>query len=185
MALPSVPVVSNLSPASGDNTARIQAAIDSVASRSPDSNGFRGAVLLAPGTYNVNGTLNLHVGGVVLRGSGSGSGGTTLNMTSGAPHLAFSVAGAGSWTTVGSSVSMTDSYVPSGAMSFHVSDTSSFSVGDTILIGRPVTAAWVHFMGMDTLVRDSKKETWISGQTYTERRIKSISAGMGFHANSW
>jgi hypothetical protein len=37
-----------------------------------------------------------------------------------------------------------------------------------------VTEAWVHFMGMDTLVRDGKKETWVSGQTYTERRVAAI-----------
>ncbi|HLQ50319.1 MAG TPA: hypothetical protein VK129_02405 [Terriglobales bacterium] len=178
VALPSVPVVTNLSPVSGDNTTHIQAAIDSVAGRSPDSNGFRGAVLLAAGTYNVNGTLNLHAGGVVLRGSSSGSGGTTLNMTSGAPHLAFSVAGTGSWTTVGNTVSMTDSYVPSGAMSFHVSDASGFSVGDTILIGRPVTAAWVHLMGMDTLVSSTGvPQTWIAVGTViqTDRVITAIS----------
>lgn len=178
VALPSLPVVRTVSPVSGDNTANIQAAINAVSQLAPNSNGFRGAVLLSPGTYNVNGTLNLNASGVVLRGSGSGSGGTTLNLTSGAPHRAFTVGGTGSWTTIGSSVSITDSYVPSGAMSFHVSSASGFSVGDTILIGRPVTAAWVHLMGMDTLTSSTgTPQTWIAVGTIinTDRVITAIS----------
>ncbi len=178
VALPSVSVARTVNPVSGDNTSNIQAAINAVAALTPDANGFRGAVLLGPGTYNLNGTLNLNASGVVLRGSGSGSGGTTLNLTSAPAHLALSVSGSGSWTTVGTSVSMTDSYVPSGAMSFHVSDASGFSVGDTVLISRPVTAAWVHFMGMDTLVSSTGvPETWLAvgSVIQTDRVITAIS----------
>src|SRR5579883_389364 len=76
VALPVVPAVTTVHPVSGDNTANIQAAINSVSQRTPDANGFRGAVLLAPGTYNVSGTINITASGVVLSGSGSGTGGT-------------------------------------------------------------------------------------------------------------
>src|SRR5579872_4458978 len=118
VALPTVPVTETVSAISGDNTAHIQAAINAVAAMGPDANGFRGAVLLEPGTYNVSGTLNLAASGVVLRGSGSGSGGTVLNMT-GSPHLLINAGGSGSWATTGATVNMTDAYVPSGATSFH------------------------------------------------------------------
>ncbi|PYX87844.1 MAG: hypothetical protein DMG67_18465 [Acidobacteria bacterium] len=136
--LPVAPVAQTISPVSGDNTSHIQSAIDAVSARTPDSNGFRGAVLLQAGAYSVSGTLHINAGGVVLRGSGSGSGGANLNMT-GSPHLLLSISGSGSATTVGSSASMTDSFVPSGALSFNVNSTSGFSVGDTILVQRPVT----------------------------------------------
>src|SRR5262245_61011587 len=151
VALPVVPVVVTVNPSSGDDTATIQAAIDSVSQRTPNSAGIRGAVLLGPGTFDISGTLSIAASGVVLRGSGSGSGGTVLNLTV-SPHLALSAQGSGSWQTVGSSVSITDAYVPSGSVSFNVSDASGFTAGDSILIERPVTQPWIHFMGMDTLV---------------------------------
>ena len=176
VALPVVPVAQTIGPVSGDNTSHIQAAIDAVAGRTPDANGFRGAVVLQAGTYAVSGTLHITTGGVVLRGSGSGSGGTNLNMT-GSPHLLLSISGSGSATTTGSTASITDSFVPSGALSFNVNSTSGFSVGDTILVQRPVTQPWVHFMGMDTLTRNGAPQTWISVGTLikTDRTIAAIS----------
>ena len=49
----------------------IQAAIDEVAAM-PLKDGFRGAVLLAPGTFTCSATITIPASGVVLRGSGSG-----------------------------------------------------------------------------------------------------------------
>ena len=71
---------------------------------------------------------------------------------------------------------ITDAYVPSGADSFEVDHPAGFHVGDAVLVRRPVTTEWVHFMGMDTLVRDGKKQTWIRAGTQirTDRTIKSI-----------
>ena len=46
LAIPDAPVRVVVSPVPGDSTARIQAALDSVAALSPDTNGLRGAVLL-------------------------------------------------------------------------------------------------------------------------------------------
>src|SRR5262245_59083927 len=47
VVLPVAPVSQTVSPSGADDTAAIQAAIDAVSSRSPDANGFRGAVLLS------------------------------------------------------------------------------------------------------------------------------------------
>src|SRR5262249_13069577 len=49
VALPSVPVLQTVSPSGGDDTGAIQAAINAVSALAPDSNGFRGAVLLTAG----------------------------------------------------------------------------------------------------------------------------------------
>lgn len=53
----------------GDNSSRIQRAIDYVSSLALDKNGFRGAVLLDKGTFELNESLHISVSGVVLRGS--------------------------------------------------------------------------------------------------------------------
>src|SRR5207248_8679868 len=72
---------------------------------------------------------------------------------------------------------ITDSYVPSGADSFHVDKPAGFNVGDTVLVRRPVTDAWIHFMHMDTLVRDGKPQTWLKPGSFirTDRVIRAIS----------
>src|SRR6185436_15107506 len=149
--------------------------LDAVAALPPAAGGFRGAVVLAPGVFEVSGTLQIAASGVVLRGSGSGAGGTTLKMT-GAPHRMFDIHGAGSWQTEGAAAAITDAYVPSGADSFQVDSAAAFRAGDTVVIRRPVTEAWVHFMGMDTLVRDGKPQTWIRPGTAitTDRVIRTV-----------
>src|SRR5665213_525662 len=62
--LPVVPVKRTLTPTGGDDTVTIQAAIDEV-SRLMLVDGFRGAVVLAPGHFHCSKTLNLTVSGVV------------------------------------------------------------------------------------------------------------------------
>jgi hypothetical protein len=176
VALPSAPVRVTLSPnSSGDDTSRIQSAINQVAGMAADGQGIRGAVLLQAGTYRLSGTLTIGASGVVLRGSGSGTSGTVINLT-GSAHTFLNVAGSGTWSQTGA-VSITGSYVPSGSRSFTVSSTSGFAVGNSVIVERPVTSAWVHFMDMDTLVRDGQPQTWLSTSTRikTDRTITAIS----------
>lgn len=52
--IPDVPVVKTVTaPANGDAQQAIQNAIDEVANRTPDANGYRGAILLKKGIYKV------------------------------------------------------------------------------------------------------------------------------------
>ncbi len=175
VAIPLVPVKKTVSPSGGDDTAAINAALAGV-SALPVTGGFRGAVLLAPGTFEIAGTLAINTSGVVLRGSGSGAGGTVLHVT-GAPRQVMRVNGSGAAQPDPTATArITDSYVPSGARSFDVDNPAVFAVGDSVLVQRPVTAAWVHFMGMDTLVRDGLPQTWIApGTLHTwERSVTAI-----------
>jgi hypothetical protein len=128
--LPSLPVVASISPIAGDNTAHIQAAIDAVSARVPDQNGHRGAVLLAPGTYEVRGTVRIDTGGVVLRGSGRGSdpaSNTVLRATGNTP-AERTVVTVGAWSSdpwsgrVGKAVDITTGFVPVGSRRFRVAD---------------------------------------------------------------
>jgi len=175
--IPSVSEKVTVSPSGGDDTSAIQDALDKVA-KMDLIDGFRGAVLLAKGTYNCSQPLNLNASGVVLRGSGSGSDGTILNLT-GQPHVCILMSGSDSNAVkeTGTPATISDSYVPSGATSFQVDNASPFKVGDTVIIHRPVTKVWIAFMGMDKLVRNDKPQTWLapSSTLKTERVITGIS----------
>jgi hypothetical protein len=173
VALPTVPVAKSIKPTGGDDTSAIQAAID-VVSALPPTNGVRGAVLLAAGKYTLAGTLRIAASGVVLRGSGTGASGTIVAAQS-TSDFVLRIAGSGG-PVLGASSAITDAYVPSGASSFTVADGSVFAPGDAVMVQRPVTSAWVHFMGMDTLVRDGGAQTWIGPGTVHQwdRRVTAV-----------
>jgi hypothetical protein len=169
VSIPSVAVKKSLQPVAGDNTGVIQQAIDEV-SRMPLVKGFRGAVLLAPGVYPCERTISIQSSGVVLRGSGSG---TVIEMT-GKPHNCISVGGNVMVSPVGDLHMMADDYVASGVNSFRLKDAAGLAVGDTIQITRPVTPAWVSFMGMNKLTRDGRPQTWLNSDISIIRTIRSI-----------
>ena len=171
-----------------DATAVIQEAIDFV-SKMPLTNGFRGAVLLSPGIFVCSNAIAVSASGIVLRGSGTNE--TTIQMAGGR-HVAIRAGmGGGRFRRTESSnedlpqangvsitqTSIADAYVLSGTKTFTVADAKGFAVGDVIEIRRPVTKAWVHFMGMDNLMRDGRPQTWIRAGTVIpiERRIAAIS----------
>ena len=173
VALPDFPAQKTVNPSGQDDTAAIQSAIDDV-SKLPLAHGIRGAVLLGKGRFHLSATLHLAADGIVLRGSGTGEADTVIEMT-GDPHLAISIGGKAETTRLGSPVKITGAYVPSGSQSLTIGNASAFAKGDRVEIIRPVTPDWLHFMGMDELVRNGNKETWVSGDLKTERTIASIS----------
>ncbi|MDB5212024.1 MAG: hypothetical protein JWQ30_2851 [Sediminibacterium sp.] len=172
VTIPNIGTKITLSPVDGDNSSNIQKAIDQLAATEP-VNSFRGAILLKPGTYNCDNPININTSGIVLRGSGSGENGTILNMT-GKPHACIVVKGPVKTNTIGNATVIADTYVPVSSFSFTLVDASGFKVGDMIRISRPVTEAWVKFMGMDNLVRDGKKQTWVTGEISSDRIIQKI-----------
>jgi len=184
--LPVVPVKRVVQATGGnDDTQFIQNAINEVAAM-PLINGFRGAVQLSTGTFTCSGSLTISASGVVLRGSDSANGGTVIKMTG--PHHTAIVIGVNNTNiplgrtekadnNEGSKkTTFADAYVPSGATVFTVVDATGFSVGDTLIISRPVTAAWLHFMQMDNLSRDGKPQTWLrkSAKEIIKRKITNI-----------
>jgi hypothetical protein len=178
VALPIVPVKRTVKPTGGeDDTAAIQEAIDAVAAM-PLNGGFRGAVLLASGTYTCSRSIVLSADGVVLRGNGTKRpAASTIKMT-GAKHCAIVVGRVADARAKGSAAtSVADDYVPAGATSFNVVDATGLAAGDAIDIQRPVTESWIHFMQMDDLVRDGQPQTWIrAGSRITAaRNIAGIS----------
>jgi autotransporter-associated beta strand protein len=149
--IPNVPVKATISPVAGDNTANIQNAINTVAALPLDATGFRGAVVLNPGTYSINGVININASGVVLRGSGAANtiiyGSTSTDTTE---RTLINVNGSNSMST-SNTRNIIDKYVPVGAISFTVNDSSGFNVGDTVVIHRPSTQQWINDIGMNLL----------------------------------
>ena len=77
-AVPNASVRVVVAPVAGDETARIQKALDYAGSLTPDASGLRGAVLLLKGEHHIFGQLRITQSGVILRGQGMGDDGTTL-----------------------------------------------------------------------------------------------------------
>ena len=176
-----------------DDTERIQAAIDQVSALPLGPDGFRGAVLLKKGRYNVGSNLILCTEGVVLRGEGEGENGTVLVATAKRPYELITLRALrprdprrpnatlsdGARREIANTrVDITDDYVPLGACSFTVSDASGYQVGDEIVVFRPSTAAWIKAMGMDSIRTNRHKGVvqWQEGEKTTRmpRRITAV-----------
>ncbi|WP_164992589.1 glycosyl hydrolase family 28-related protein [Streptomyces sp. L2] len=128
---------------SGDDTTRIQTAINSAAKAGG------GAVVLKPGTYRLAGTVHLNRSGVVLHGSG---GSRTLLAGAGKPHTLITIGGRGSIRRVGGAHRITDRYVPVGSRVVHVAAANKyFKAGDNIIVQRPIGNKWIHAIGMDKI----------------------------------
>jgi hypothetical protein len=142
--IPNAPVRVAVEPISGDNTARIQAAIDYVSSLAPDTNGLCGAVFLLAGRHEVLGGLRLTNSGVVLRGQGVGE--TTLVAAGQDRRTLIRVAGKKSPTPTERLVT-TDEFVPVGSCTIHVTDASAIRPMSRIRITRPSTKEWIMNLG--------------------------------------
>jgi autotransporter-associated beta strand protein len=163
-------IATNLSAIAGDNTASIQNAINYVSGLTPDTNGFRGVVLLNAGTYQIAGTLTMASSGVILRGSGNNTNTGTVLLVTGLSRNVITVGGSGSWSQTGGTYTITNNYVPLGATQFNVSSASSFAAGDFIVVQRPQTQPWIDAIGMNLLTNP-----WTpGGGLYFERQITAI-----------
>lgn len=147
--VPDAPVRVVVSPLNGDETARIQKALDYVAGLPPDTNGISGAVLLLRGRHEVFGGLQITNSGVVLRGQGMSEGGTVLVAAGFDRRTLIQIKGQKDITVqTNAGWQVADNYVPVGATSFNLKDASGLQAGDTIRIIRPSTQDWIKALGM-------------------------------------
>ena len=174
--IPTVPVALTLAAtASGDDTARIQAAVDKVGAA-----GKAGAVLLGAGTYRLSGTIHITYSGVVLRGSGRTGDTQTVLRGRGIPHYLISVGGTdGAPVRVGDTFAVKNDRVPVGATSLDVTGVAAnLKAGDTVIVQRPQEANWITAIGMDKIPdrpdgTPSTQWTPNSGQQF-ERTVTAV-----------
>ncbi len=150
--IPDIPVVVEVEPVEGDDGATIQAAINSLNSKSLDANGFRGAVLLKKGTYQVAGQIKIANSGIVLRGEGDTDEGTIIIAEGTSQRELIKIDNGSSRSVISSSrVSIIEDYVPIGRKFVVVSNASGFAQGDQIVLYRPGTTQWINDLKMNQI----------------------------------
>lgn len=153
VTLPDVAVRLTVEPAAtGDDTARLQDAINKVSALPLGAGGFRGAILLKKGTYRIAGTLKIAADGVVLRGEGQGERDTVLIATGATQRTLISFSGGGRASEVrGSRQAVADASVPLGARTITLASAAGFKPGDRIIVLRPSVQAWFDVIGANKL----------------------------------
>jgi hypothetical protein len=137
--IPDAPIRVVVEPQPGDNTARIQRALDHVASLSPDTNGLRGAVLLLKGRHEILGGLLITNSGVVLRGQSINE--TTLVAAGLDRRTLIRVLGKAD-TATGTRINITEN-IPVGANTIRVANASAIRPQSPIRLTRPSTTNWI------------------------------------------
>ncbi|WP_372772606.1 DUF6298 domain-containing protein [Mangrovibacterium sp.] len=162
-AIPFVPVKIILEPVSGDATMVLQDAIDYLATLPADANGFRGAILLKPGNYALQGRLTVHDSGIVIRGSGSGENGTVLTAAGISRETLIRIEGK-EVTLDKSQVKVTQGYVPVGAFKLTVEDASAIPLGTKIAVTRPSIQNWIDLLQMNEFGGETSWLGWKPGE---------------------
>ena len=137
--LPDVAATISVTPTGADDTALLQSAIDHIATLSLDNNGFRGAILLRPGRFLVQGQLRLNASGIVLRGSGA----NTVIVAQGISRRTLIQVGADHDPIISLPINLADYTIEAGDRKLWLSTTEGLTVGTHIVIRRPSTAEWI------------------------------------------
>ena len=136
-----------------------------------DTNGLRGAVLLKAGVYEVSYPgLTIYDSGIVIRGEGQGDvGGTKIIYTSTisdsyAVTLGFTNGGLDNIEPGLVTYAVTDAYVPVGSKTISITDASTHSPGDRILIKLQPNDDWLLHSKSNT--NASKPWSLFKNETY-------------------
>lgn len=146
--LPSIPGVIAVKPTGKDDSRLLQAAIDHVSGLPLQENGFRGAILLAPGIFFCSQPLSISTSGVILRGSGTQK--TAIVATGKGRHPLIKAGNKKNPKTT-NKLRIMDPTVPVGSMNISLEDVKDLKNGDRVVITRPSTKRWITSLGMDTL----------------------------------
>ena len=145
----------------GNQSSRIQKAINYVASLKPDKNGFRGAVLLDKGVFELNESLRINVSGVVLRGMDKNE---TILLKKGVDRGALLYVEGADNQLVTDTLSVISSYIPVNACTFEVSKETQLFKGDRIQIIRSSGKEWIASLGCETFGGGIKALGWKPGE---------------------
>lgn len=177
--IPNVPVRIVVPVSKGDATLRIQTALDYVSSLPIDKNGFRGAVLLQKGLYEIQGQLVISNSGVVLRGSGMGADGTLLMGAGNDRQTLIRITGKND-VRKGAEIRITDEYVPVNSFQVSVVDPSAFKTGDMVFVHRPSAKEWIALLGTDHFGGGITDLGWKPGSRdiYWDRKIVKVNGNI-------
>lgn len=192
-------IVNVAAPTGGDDSALIQAAIDSAPQYS--------VVQLQAGTYQVDSIICLDRSGIILRGHASGT--TLYSLThdkkpviqigkcikdakgkriasiteetvvddDGVETVIRSIELSSPVPTYYASESIVEDYVPVGRMYVDVRRADGFNVGDRVAVYRPGTSEWIHDIKMDQIPdHNGKQKQWLAKDygIFWERVVTAI-----------
>lgn len=157
----------------GDNSDRIQHAIDYVSSLPADKNGFRGAILLGEGTFDLNKELVISTSGIVLRGSGKNN--TTLVKHGVDRGALLRIEGVDNRNMI-HTPSVISGYVPVNSKEIEISSVTSLKAGDRVIIKRPSTKEWIESIGCEVFGGGISALGWKPGDAdiYWDRTITDV-----------
>ncbi len=170
--IPEVPVKVVVPSTENDAAPVIQKAIDYISKLPLQENGFRGAILLKEGVFNLNGRLRITASGIVLRGSGRN---TILNAAGTDRETLIRVFGKHDIETE-KATKISSNYIPVNSTNIKVENTDGFQVGNTVLIHRPSTKEWIQKLKMEEYGGETGWLGWKPGERdiIWEREITGI-----------
>ena len=144
--LPSAKVAVTVSSGEGDQSRRIQRAIDYVSSLKPDKKtGLRGAVLLEAGTYELTTPLRISTSGVVLRGADKKR---TVLLKKGVDRGAAVYLEGHEGLSYGDTMTVTSQRVLAGSKTLAVD--GRVQAGDEVVVWHHSTQEWINHLGCST-----------------------------------
>lgn len=124
----------------GDASGRIQRAIDYVSSLPLNKNGFRGAVLLDIGIFELEKCLTIATSGVVLQGKNKEN---TVLLKKGVERTACIRMEGHNDLMVMDTLNVTSSYIPVSAREMDISSGNKVKAGSRVIVVRPSTKEWI------------------------------------------
>lgn len=174
--IPTVKNVIQVSPINGDNSINIQRAIDYVSTLPMDKNGFRGAILLRKGTYQLNNRLHIGTSGVVLRGEVKKQ---TILIKTGVDRTSMLRIEGKMNRVIIDTLPILNEYVPVNSISINSNTQLKLKKGDRVLIKRPSTKEWIESVGCDIYGGGISALGWKPGDIDItwDRTIKNVESG--------
>ena len=172
--IPDVPIVLEIEPKQGDNTKYIQEHIDYLGTLPIKEDGFRGALLLKEGIFEVYGTIYINDDGILLCGKGSeeDSSKNTIILAKGNSPDKRDVIVMGNpecikWTDKEEQKQhVTTPKINVGDVTFEIENADSYEVGDQIMIYHPCSQGWVEavkYGGVLAPKKGEKDNRWTEG----------------------
>ncbi|MGE8381868.1 MAG: hypothetical protein ACN6PN_26115, partial [Sphingobacterium sp.] len=185
--LPAVASTISLHPtADGPDQQMIQRAIDEISNKPLDKNGYRGAITLKKGIYNIPGSLLIKSSGIVLRGEGAAEGETLLRATGKQQRSLLKISGDGNYIEDQAKAQVLEAtYIPVGSKYVVVDDSRDFQKGASVLLSYELNAAWIKAVKMDQIIAREGTKQWTTKEYKLkfERVISSISGDTLFLDN--
>lgn len=161
-AIPTVDAAVFVSHQAGDNSKRIQRAIDYVSSLPANNEGFRGAVLLDRGVFELHDALYITTPGVVLQGSDKEE---TILFKKGVDRGSVIYIEGQNDTRYMDTLDVATPYLAAGHTGIEIADGRKLRTGSRIVIVRPSTAEWIRSVGCDIFGGGISALGWKPGDT--------------------